>query len=174
MTGLFGESAMMLTAWLAGFFAGFIPWGWMNVVWLYLLLYLYSTLHESGHALMAMLLGSTVNRIKIGTPVTGQFAVGTVRFQLGIIPGGFVTYDYADDELRWKVVAAALAGPLFPVLISALLFLTPVSPYFSHFFSLIATIGALLNLWPWTQGSDGQKIVMHLRLMARGRKTLNV
>ncbi|WOZ79990.1 site-2 protease family protein [Kosakonia sacchari] len=165
---------MMLTDWLAGFYNLYEPRGWMNLVWGFLMLHLYSALHESGHALMALLLGTRVTRFQTGTPVLGQFTAGGILLQFGIFPGGSVSYAYADDAPRWKVVAAALAGPLFPVLISAPLFLTPVSPYFTHLFGLIVTTGTLLNLCPWMQGTDGQKIVMHLRLMARGQKTLNV
>ncbi len=144
----------------------------MDLVWLYLLLFLLTILHELGHALMAMLLGTTVTRIQIGIPVTGQIAVGTILFQLGMIPGGSVSYEYADDAPRWKVVAATLAGPLFPVLISVAMFLTTVPSVFIYGFVLTAMAGALADLWPWKQGSDGQKICMHLRCISRGAKRL--
>ncbi|CAK9887195.1 MAG: hypothetical protein XXXJIFNMEKO3_LKCDNKCA_00143 (plasmid) [Candidatus Erwinia impunctatus] len=160
---------MQLIIWLSS-----IPWTWMDIFWLYLLFFLWATFHELGHALMAMLLGTTVTRIQTGLPVMGQFTRGSILLQLGIIPGGSVSYEYADDAPRWKVVAATLSGPLFPVMISAAMFLTAGPPVFTYCFGLIVVVGALVDLWPWKQGSDGQKIFMHLKLIYRGRKTLNV
>ncbi len=117
----------------------------------------------------------TGTRFQTGIPVLGQFTVGGIQFQLGMIPaGGAVSYEYADDAPRWKVVAATLAGPLFPVLIYVPLFLTAVSPFITYFVGLIVILGSLADLWPWKHGSDGQKIFMHLRHIYRGHTTLNV
>ncbi|MHB9323099.1 site-2 protease family protein [Phytobacter diazotrophicus] len=164
---------MMLTDWLVGFYKIYAHQGWMNFVWVYLMLHLYSTLHECGHALIALLLGIRVTRFQTGHPVLGQFTADGILLQFGIFPAGAVSYAYADDAPRWKVAAAALAGPIFPLLISAPLFMTPLSPYFTHFFGLLAIMGALVNLWPWKRGSDGQKFIVHLRMIYRGHKTLD-
>lgn len=148
-------------------------WEWKNLIWCYLLSFMYTIIHEAGHTLVAMLLGTTVTHIRIGKPVMGQFTIGSIQLQLGVLTGGSVSYSYADDALRWKVVATTLAGPLFPVLVSLPLFLADLRPFFTCILWLTMIAGTLGNLWPWAHGTDGQKICSHLRLIFRGSRTLD-
>lgn len=72
--------------------------GWMLPVYLYLFSFLYAFIHESGHALMAMCLGTRVTRFQVGKPVLFRFKRGRLILKFGLLfPDGGVSYHYAND-----------------------------------------------------------------------------
>ncbi|AKE61346.1 hypothetical protein GZ607_000520 [Salmonella enterica subsp. enterica serovar Pomona] len=148
--------------------------GWMLPVYLYLFSFLYAFIHESGHALMAMCLGTRVTRFQVGKPVLFRFKRGRLILKFGLLfPDGGVSYHYANDAPRWKVMAAALAGPLLPVILSVPVFtLTGIQPL-TVIAGLIVMMLTLVNLNPFMMETDGQKVLKHLHAIVQGRKVLD-
>ncbi|HIE9814658.1 TPA: M50 family metallopeptidase [Klebsiella pneumoniae] len=148
--------------------------GWMLPVYLYLFSFLYALIHESGHALMAMCLGTRVTRFQVGKPVWFRFKWGRLILKFGFLfPDGGVSYCYENDALRWKVMAAALAGPLLPVILSVPVFtLTSIQPL-TIIAGLIVMLLTLVNLNPFMRETDGQKGLLHLHAIVQGRKALS-
>ncbi|ABX70681.1 hypothetical protein LFZ43_23295 [Salmonella enterica subsp. enterica serovar Wandsworth str. SA20092095] len=70
-------------------------------------------------------------------------------------------------------MAAALAGPLLPVILSVPVFtLTGIQPL-TVIAGLIVMMLTLVNLNPFMMETDGQKVLKHLHAIVQGRKVLN-
>lgn len=140
----------------------------------YLCLFLYTMIHEAGHALMAICLGTRVTRFQVGCPVWFRFKWGRAILRFGLLfPRGRVSYRYEDDAPRWKVMLATLSGPLLPLILYLPVFVLAGTQPLTILPSLIVAISTLGNLNPFHRGSDGQKIYSHVRALCQGRKTLN-
>jgi len=122
---------------------------------------------------MAVCLGTRVTHFQVGAPAWFQVYRGSLLLSAGFIPCGGVTYAYEDDAPRWKVVLAALAGPLLPVIMSVPVFATSGLQPPTVIAGLIVILQTLVNLNPFMKGTDGQKAVMHLLAILNGRKALN-
>lgn len=148
--------------------------GWMLPVYAYMLAFLYTWLHEAGHALAAVSLGTRVTHFQVGAPVWFRCRPRRVILKFGLLkPTGGVTYRYADDAPRWKVMLTALAGPLFPVFLTVPIFhLVGIQPM-TVAAGFMVTVQTLANLNPFMRGTDGRKVFLHLHALSRGRRTLD-
>lgn len=140
---------------------------------LYLIIFLSVIVHESGHALTALSLGTTVIQCKLGRPFALRFRIRNTMLLLGPIPHGRVTYAYEDNALRWKVVIATLAGPLAEILSAYILFsLFGIRLETKLFFTLVC-IDTLCNLNPFSKKTDGYRVVQQLIAILQGRYYLD-
>ncbi|WP_315708224.1 site-2 protease family protein [Brenneria uluponensis] len=140
---------------------------------LYAMIMLTSLFHESGHALMARTLGTKVIAFVLGRPCLLSFSLGHTRFMLGPVPGGQVTYAYADDAPRWKVTIATLSGPLAELAGGIGVYLLAGDRPETWLYLAMVGMNTLCNFNPLSCRTDGHKIIKHLLAMRQGRRTLD-
>lgn len=140
---------------------------------LYLIIFLSVIVHESGHAITALSLGTKVTQCKLGRPFVLKFRIRNTLLLLGPIPHGRVTYAYEDNALRWKVILATLAGPLAEIISAYVLFSLFGYRLETKIFLSLVCIDTLCNLNPFSNKTDGFKVVQQLKAILQGRYYLD-
>ncbi len=140
---------------------------------LYLAWMLIVFVHETGHILMANIVGAKVTGFMVGRPVLIRFSVRQIRYLFGPFPSGLASYEYEDDTLRWKIALVALSGVLMEALVCVVLFLTAREHLATQLYILLSVANIIGNLFPWPVKTDGRKVLMHLNAIRQGRYTLD-
>lgn len=140
---------------------------------IYLIIFLSVLVHESGHALTALSLGTKVTQCKLGRPFVLRFRIRNTLLLLGPIPHGRVTYAYEDNALRWKVILATLAGPLAEIISAYVLYSLFGYRFETKLFLTLVCIDTLCNLNPFSNKTDGFKVVQQLKSILQGRYYLD-
>jgi len=140
---------------------------------MYLMMMLYCAIHEAGHALMAVVVGEKITGFRLGRPALIRFRVCHIEYLFGPVPSGLVTYAYDDDTPRWKVALIAFAGVLMVALVCAVLFLTAWRDWVTQLYVMVAAIGIIGDILPWSAKTDGRHVLMQLNAIRQGRYTLD-